>query len=83
MLGGFKFTLKLEAIRANVFTGKKIIKQHIELPQLQFEIGVIAVLMNIQNANVNIKVLVKEIKLLDYYKREMMRAFSRAVHNGF
>jgi hypothetical protein len=32
MLGGTKFSLRLEGVKAKVFTNKKIKKQHVELP---------------------------------------------------
>jgi hypothetical protein len=47
------------------------------LPALEFDMGIVAVMLGIQNANVIVKVLLKEIRLVDYYKREEMRAYSR------
>jgi hypothetical protein len=43
MLTGFKFSLRLEAIRAKVFTDKKIRKQHQELPNLEFNLDMLTV----------------------------------------
>jgi hypothetical protein len=43
MIGGLKFSLRMEGIKARVFTNKKIKKQHVELPKLEFNLDILAV----------------------------------------
>jgi hypothetical protein len=81
MLTGFRFTLRLEAIRAKVFAEKRIRKQQQDLPALEFNLDIVAVIASLINTNLVAKVLLKEIKLVDYFKREAPRSFSRQVNN--
>lgn len=70
MVSGLKFSLRLESIKLQVFTQQLSIKrEHKQLPNLEFELAILAVLVSVQNTNVVLKVLLKEIKLLDYFKR--------------
>lgn len=60
------------------FFPKEVAKrQNKEIPALEIDIGVIAVLMAIMNEKVAAKIILKEFKVLEYYRREHMRAFSR------
>ena len=43
MLTGFKFALRFEGIKAKVFTKKKIIKAHQNLPRLEFNLDMLTV----------------------------------------
>lgn len=47
MLGGFKFCLKVEGVKAKIFVAKKIKRQHQELPSLEYDMGILTVLMGI------------------------------------
>lgn len=69
-LTGFKFTLRLEGVKAKVFTNKKIRKQHQDLPALEFNLDMIAVIASLINTNLVAKILLKEIRLIDYFKKE-------------
>jgi hypothetical protein len=64
----FKFVLKLEGVRVAVqIPTHKIIREHKELPNLEFFIGLVSVSLGIVEQNVIVKVVLKEIKLIDYY----------------
>ena len=53
MLSGFKFSLRLETIRVQLHTTSfKIRREHKELPFIEFELAILAVLAAIINANV-------------------------------
>jgi hypothetical protein len=52
-------------------------RQGKDIPAIEVEIGVIAVLLAIMNEKVAAKIILKEFKVLEYYRREQMRAFSR------
>lgn len=82
MLGGFSFTFKLEGFRVGVFSKQSIKRQGKDVPTLEIDVGVIAVLMGIQQEKVAAKILLKEIKVLEYYRREEMRAFTKQVNNS-
>lgn len=71
LLTAVKFVLKLEGVRATVsIPDKKIVRQHKEEPNLEMQMGIVAVLLGVMEQNVIVKVLLKEIKVVDYYKRE-------------
>lgn len=80
ILGGFNLNFKMEGIKIKIFTANVIKKQNVQIPSLEIDIGVIAILMGIQQEKVALKVLLKEIKIVEYYRRELMRAFSRQVN---
>jgi len=70
MLGGFSFTFKIEGVCLKLYTQNAIRRQGRELPALEIDIGVIALLIGIQNEKVLIKLLLKEIKMVEYFRRE-------------
>jgi hypothetical protein len=76
ILGGFQFTFKIEGICVRLFPKEISKRQNREIPSLEIDIGVIAVLLAIMNERVATKVILKEIKILEYYRREQMRAYS-------
>ena len=43
MLTGFKFALRLEGIKAKIFTKKKIVKANQNLPRLEFDLDMLTV----------------------------------------
>jgi hypothetical protein len=71
----------MEGLRLKVYTVNAIRRQGKEVPSVEVDIGVIAILMGIQQEKVAAKILLKEIKILEYYRREHMREFSRQVNN--
>lgn len=77
MLTGFKFSMRLEGVKIKVFTEKKIRKQQQELPHFEFNLDMVTVMAEIRNVNLVAKVLLKEIRLIDFFKREASRTFSR------
>jgi hypothetical protein len=82
MLMGFKFSLRLEKIHAKIFPKKRIKRQHQELPCIEFNLEMLAVIAQVHSLNLVAKVLLKEIRLIDYFKREDQRNFnSRQVNN--
>lgn len=60
----------MEGVRIRLFANNFIKKQNKEIPTLEIDIGVIAVLMAIQNEKVAARILMKEIKMVDFYRRE-------------
>jgi hypothetical protein len=48
---------------------------------LEFNLDIVAVILSLINTNLVAKILLKEIKLTDYFKREAPRSFSRQVNN--
>jgi hypothetical protein len=50
------------------------------IPSIEIEIGPICVMFAILNERVALKLLLKEIKVVEYYRREQIRAFSRQVN---
>ena len=81
MLTGFKFSLRLEGVRAKLFGNKKMVKAHQPLPRLEVCVDLLAVSANIQGQNLVAKVLLKEVRLVDYFKREPLKVFSRQTNN--
>ena len=47
MLTGFKFALRLEGVKLKVFTKKKIMKAHQNLPRLEFNLDMLTVAASI------------------------------------
>lgn len=82
MLTGFKFSLRLEGIKAKLFGNKKMVRAHQPLPRVEFCLDLLAVSANIQGANLLAKVLLKELRLVDYFKREPLKVFSRQTNNA-
>lgn len=82
MLTGFKFSLRLEGIKAKLFGNKKMVRAHQPLPRVEFCLDLLALSANIQGANLLAKVLLKEIRLVDYFKREPLKVFSRQTNNA-
>jgi hypothetical protein len=71
MISGTKFSLRLEAIKLGVYAPEIVIKrEHRELPILEYEFGILAVLASINGAILTAKVLAKEMKMIDVYRRE-------------
>ena len=64
ILGGFNLNFKMEGIKIKIFTANVIKKQNVQIPSLEIDIGVIAILMGIQQEKVALKVLLKEIKIV-------------------
>lgn len=81
MLGGFTFAFKIEGISLKVFGSNVIKRKGRDLPSVEVDIGVIAILLAIQNERVGAKILLKEIKVLEYFRRDQVRAYSRQVNN--
>jgi hypothetical protein len=77
MLSGFKFSLRVEGIKAKLFGNKKIVKAHQPLPRLEFCLDMLTVTAGIQGQNLLAKVLLKEIRLVDYFKKDPLKVFSR------
>ena len=70
MLGGFTFAFKIEGISLKVFGSNVIKRKGRDIPSVEVEIGVIAILLAIQNERVGAKILLKEIKVLEYFRRD-------------
>ena len=83
MLSGTIFSLRLEALRFSVYTpGMQIKRQQSELPNLHFDLGPLCVALAIQDERLIAKVLIKEIKLLDYFKKEMEKSSIRHIQGS-
>lgn len=70
MLGGFTFAFKIEGISLKVFGSNVIKRKGRDIPSVEVDIGVIAILLAIQNERVGAKILLKEIKVLEYFRRD-------------
>ena len=83
MLSGTLFSLRLEAVRFSIYTpGMMIKRQQQELPNLHFDLGPLCVAVAIQNERLVAKILIKEIKLLDYFKKEMEKTSLRHIQGS-
>lgn len=83
MISGFKFNLRLEAVRSAVFAPSfKIWKGQVQMPILEFQLNNLAVLASINEAMLNAKVLIKEMKVVDFYKREPEKQSSKFIANS-
>jgi len=76
MLGGFNFTFKIEGVSIKIFAKEAVMRQGRAFPSLQIDVGVIAILMGILNADVMARILVKEVRLVDFFKRDQAKAMN-------
>ena len=76
MLGGFNFTYKIEGVSIKIFAKEAVMRQGRAFPSLQIDVGVVAILMGILNADVMARILVKEIRLVDFFKRDQTKAMN-------
>lgn len=81
LLDGFNFTLKVEGVKVNLYALEIRRRQNQPIPLLEVDVGVIAVFVSILKEMVGAKILLKEVKLTEYYRREQMRAFSSQVNS--
>jgi len=73
MLSGVKISFRMESIRILVFTPEVLImKEQKELANLDIEIGMLGLFLNIVEENIIAKVLLREIKMIDYFKPEAL-----------
>ena len=71
MLSGTKLTFRLEGVKVAINTpGLKIKREHKELPNFEYDLNLLYVHAVLEGANVVAKVMVKEMKVVDYFKRE-------------
>jgi hypothetical protein len=82
ILGGFNFTLKLEGIKVRLHGANQIKRQNVDIPELEIDIGCIAIMAAIYNERVAVRILLQEIKMVEYFRREQLRAYSRQVNNN-
>lgn len=75
MLEGFKFSFRLEGVRVSIFTPEfKIVKEHKILPNMEFDLALFGIYLTIVEGNVVVKIMLREMKLVDYFAREAHRA---------
>ena len=53
-----------------------------DIPELEIDIGCIAIMTAIYNERVAVRILLQEIKMVEYFRREQLRAYSRQVNNN-
>ncbi len=53
-----------------------------DIPELEIDIGCIAIMAAIYNERVAVRILLQEIKMVEYFRREQLRAYSRQVNNN-
>lgn len=81
MLDGFKFNFKMEGLRVSLFGLQPHKYQRKPVPLLDFEIGVVAVLVSIKKELLSADIHLREITMTEYYRRESMRSYSRQVNS--
>ena len=80
MFDGFKFTFKLQGVKARLFGQDPPKIQGNQVPLLEFNLNLVAVLVSIQKELLTADIFLKEILLIQYLRRESMRSFSRQVN---
>jgi hypothetical protein len=80
-LDGFNFTFKLQGLKVHIFPWEVVWRQSQPIPLLEVEVGVVALFISILKANVAANVLLKEIKLIEYYRKDQMQDYARQVNN--
>lgn len=80
MISGTKFCLRLEGVGFAIKTpGMRVIREHKELPNFEMNLNLLYIHALIEDTNVNAKVMIKEIKLIDYFKLESESASNRMI----
>lgn len=75
MLSGTRLSFRLERVRMAINTpGLKIRREHKDMPNFEYDLGMLYVQTVIEGANVIAKVMIKEMKVIDYFKREPEKA---------
>jgi hypothetical protein len=54
----------------------------VDIPELEIDIGCIAIMAVIFDGKVGVHILLQEIKMVEYFRREQLRAYSRQVNNN-
>lgn len=77
MLRGFKFSLRLESVKLQLFIPEnKIVREHKLLPNFEFDLSILGVFVDILDQNVIVRVLLKEIKVNDFFRKDIRRTLT-------
>ena len=71
MLSGTRVSFRLEGIKVAINTpGLKIRREHKDLPNFEYDMGLLYIHAILEGSNLIAKIMIKEMKVIDYYKRE-------------
>ena len=71
MLSGTRLTFRLEGVKVAISSpGLKIRREHKELANFEFDLNLLYIHAILENANLVAKVMIKEMKVIDHFKRE-------------
>lgn len=71
MLSGTRISFRLQGVKVAINTpGLKIVREHKDLPNFEYDLNMVYVHAIIEGANVVAKLMINEMKVLDYFKRE-------------
>lgn len=83
MLSGTRLNLRLEGVKVAINTpGLKIIREHKDLPNLEYELSLFYLLAILEGSHLTAKIMIKEMKVIDYYKREPEKTSVKMLQNS-
>lgn len=73
-VSGIKFSVRIESVLLSLNTPEiSIKKQHLFLPLFEYHIGMIILAGDVKNTTLSVRLLLHEMKVIDYFKREVER----------
>ena len=83
MLSGTRLSFRLEGVKVAISAPNlKIRREHKDIPNFEYEMNLLYTHAVIEGANVVAKVMIKEMRVIDYFKREPEKSSSRMLQGS-